>query len=433
MIFRLLLRQTINSWRQLGIWYQLQNFLLWGFVILTASYYLLPFVKNWQQKIPNFHLILANGLIVYFVVASAVNLKGQVAKQLPLSVLRSLPFSGKHLFSLFTYYLHRNWRWGWLLFLILLIVEFRLSTQIAVTFLILFLLLVASFTFLFLAAFLRFYKSRPSLISLALSLILLGSVSLISYQVPEISFWVTVLQIPPILVIAAFWASKINLQLEDIYPLIQKDRLKRALKPKVQFSQNRWFALLRKEIHSVWRHRPFRNSKIFMLLAIILFGPVIFKLFKQPVTIFTLSVLFLVWWHYSQFFTPQFGQKEPEWFFKTLPLPFGPYFSARFFAEFWFVLLVLIAFSLTLHLNGIPLTEHWQLLLALFLASIAILIFMIAFQIIFFDDPKTAGFTFYFSVLFFFVLTLWDHFLGPLTCVVFLIFYLVKSYRFFRS
>ncbi len=433
MIFRLLFRQTINSWRQLGFWYQLQNVLLWGFVVLTASYYLLPFIRGRQQELPYFHLLLINGLVAYFVIASVFNLKLQVSKQLPLSLLRSLPFSGKHLYSLFTYYLHRNWRWGWLIFLVLLIVELRLNLQTALLFLILFLLLLAAFTFLFLAAFLRFYRNNPSIISLTLSLILLLSVSFLSFFVPALSLWAEVLLVPFILAIGILLGRKINLQLDDLYPLTSKNKLNRNLKPAARFFSNHWLALLKKELNAAWRHPLFRRIKFLTLFAIPILGHMLFELIDQPVTVFTLIVLFLVWWHYSQFFRPPFGHKEAEWFFKTVPLPFGPYFGARFLAEFWFVLLVLITYSLTLHLKGIPLAEHWQLLLALFLASAAILLFMIAFQIIFFDDPKTAGFTFYFSILFFLVLSLWDHFLGPLICVFFLIFYLFKSYHFLRS
>jgi len=432
-IFRLLLRQSINSWRQLGGWFQLQTALLWGFVLLTASYYLLPFVKGWQQKVPYFHLLLVNSLVAYFVLASLFNLKLQLARQLPLSLLRSLPLSGKNLFALLIYYLHRNWIWGWLIFLLLLIIELRLGTQIAIIFLVLFLLLLASFTFLFLATFLRFYQFIPYLVSPVLSLFLLAGVSLLFYLVPHFSLWAELLLIFLALFLAVIFGAKVNLQLDDLYPLSTTQELKRAIKPKTRFSRNRWLVLLKKEFPSVWRHPFFRNSKILTLLFIPLLGHMLFERFQHPIAIFALIVLFLVWWHYSQFFTPRFGQKEPEWFIKTMPLPFAPYFGARFLAEFWFVLMVLFIFSLSLHLEGITLAQHWQLLLVLLLASAAILVFMIAFQIVFFDDPKSAGFTFYFSILFFFVLTLWDHFIGPLVCVVFLFFYLFKSYRFLRS
>ncbi|WP_457565563.1 hypothetical protein, partial [Caldithrix abyssi] len=195
-----------------------------------------------------------------------------------------------------------------------------------------------------------------------------------------------------------------------------------------------WRQLVRREFLNLWRNPAFRRSKRWMLLATPLVGFLLFHLYpQQALNFFTLTVFLLIWRHYGQFFSTQFAQREPEWFFKGLNLPFFSYASARFAVEFLFVLLLLALFSFTLHFNHIPLSEHWQLLLFLLFAAAMILVSLISFQIIFFDNPRTAGYAFHFSLLFFTILTLWDRFLGPLVTVFFLTLYVFKSYRFLRS
>jgi hypothetical protein len=65
--------------------------------------------------------------------------------------------------------------------------------------------------------------------------------------------------------------------------------------------------------------------------------------------------------------------------------------------------------------------------------SSAILITMIAFQIIFYDDPRTGGYAYHFSIIFFVVMSLNYYFTGPLLTVLFLLFYVYKSYRFMKE
>ena len=434
MILRLLVRQSVNSWRQLGLWYQLQNVLLWGFIILAASYYLLPFVKSKQAQHPLTFLLVINGLLIYLVLTASFYLTRRLPGQLPLSFLRSLPFSFANLLQLFGYYLHRNWRWAWLIFAVFLMLEIRLNPKIAFLFLICFLVGAMVVTFFNLTAFLRFKHGNLFRAIQLTQLLVFVLISVLFFRAPG---WFLALEMifgGLLLVIGFLLTKNIVVQLEELFPLTDKLHSGKSRRIGAIKTKSIWLQLVTRDLRSLWRNTTYRKNKLLLMLGIPLLGHLFFSLFtEQAVNLFTLFVLFLIWWHYGQFFTPQYGQPEPEWFFKTFHLNFFKYFSARFFVEFWYVGIILFLFSLTLHLESITLTEHWQLLLALLFASAIILSSMISFQIIFYDDLRTAGFAFHFSLLFFLVLSLWDYFLGPLVSILFLSFYLYKSFRFLRS
>ncbi len=434
-MLRLLCRQTVNALKEPGFWYLTQNALLWGFILLFGSHYFKPFLQSWQHDNPPVPLLLLNGLLLYLLAAFPVFLSGSIARQLPLSLLRPLPLASSDLLKLLFYYLHKNWLWGWVIFTLFWLTEWRIDGKRAMFLIGLFAVLVLGFTIFSLGGFLKLRRRKKVFFFLQgvmAATLIVGSI-LWRHSVNALLLFDFLLG-GLALTVGWLLSRKTEAALDKLYPLAKEHAQKKKGRARLQKNGGLWRQLVRREFLNLWRNPTFRRGKLWMLLATPLVGFLLFHLYpQQALNFFTLTVFLLVWRHYGQFFSTHFAQREPEWFFKGLNLPFFSYASARFAVEFLFVLFLLVFFSFTLHFNHIPLSEHWQLLLFLLFAAAMILVSLISFQIIFFDNPQTAGYAFHFSLLFFTILTLWDRFLGPLITVFFLTLYVFKSYRFLRS
>ena len=183
------------------------------------------------------------------------------------------------------------------------------------------------------------------------------------------------------------------------------------------------------------RNPSYLKSKGVLLLLQIFIGVFAFRSYgaEKAMLVFSVFWLVLIWWHYSGVFNRRFTQSEPEWFFRLTPLPFVRFFLMRFVNEFIFVIIMLTVYSIVLQAAGFALGEQWQWLLLLSFLSAVILLTMITFRILFYDDPGTGGFAYHFSVIFFTVMTLNYYFVGPLLTLFFMFVYLYKSYRFLKE
>ena len=70
---------------------------------------------------------------------------------------------------------------------------------------------------------------------------------------------------------------------------------------------------------------------------------------------------------------------------------------------------------------------------ALLLFAIAVLSIVINFQILFYDNPRLAGYAYHFTILFIVIMSLNYRFVGPLVSVFLLTFYFLKTRRFYNS
>ncbi len=434
MILELLFKQKKHALQRLGVWYLIQAVIIWGFILATASYYVASLIKRWPKSLFVLSLLVAVSLMIYLFVLALFFLLYRLQKQLPLTILRSLPWSKRHLGQLFFYYLQSSWRWGWLLTVTFFMSLLRINLEVAVLFFLIFLFNAVTAAIFSISCFLRYGRTKYFVFLMTLILIILLFFGFFLWTAGQgLSFAIIIFDLFLLLAAFIFYRNSQPL-LEQIYSLNIKEFSSQQSKS-IKAGMNGLFRqLVKRNFWANWRLPFFRKRKALLPGIILGGGYLIFLTFPgKAVGLFTLLVFLLIWWHYGQFFNPEFGLREPEWFFRGNVLPFFKYFTAKFLAEFWFVLLILFFYSLTLYLEQIPLAEHWQLLLALALAAITILTVMISFQIIFFDDVSTAGFAFYFSNLFFLILTLWDHFVGPIITLLFLSFYLWKSYSFMRS
>jgi hypothetical protein len=67
-----------------------------------------------------------------------------------------------------------------------------------------------------------------------------------------------------------------------------------------------------------------------------------------------------------------------------------------------------------------------------FLLSVLILTTMLNFQMLFYEDPRYAGYAYHFSVIFFVVMSYNYRFVGPLVTLFMAGYFFYKNYRYFK-
>ena len=88
---------------------------------------------------------------------------------------------------------------------------------------------------------------------------------------------------------------------------------------------------------------------------------------------------------------------------------------------------------ISLLLLSVPFNDILQAILILLFSAIIILLSMINFQIMFYNDARLAGYAFHFTLLFLAIMSLNYHFVGPLISVLLIGFYFYKNVRYFYT
>ncbi|NOX87657.1 MAG: hypothetical protein GXO77_01435 [Calditrichaeota bacterium] len=436
MLLKLLLRQPLNAWRQLSLLNRLQLLFLVAVVYVYAITRLNPVFEALAENRLNpldLSLVINGAFTLYFLISAPWILTRLIPKQSALSEFYMLPLSSGELLTILGYYTHKYWLPAWLLYLPIGVAVSLVNPLIGLFGALLLIALdIAAFT-LTVALFYRF-KNRKSFYFfslLAAALFLL--ISWIFYWNRFSLLLVDLLFLTGCLIGSLFIFKRFSPSPEELYPLTAKEH---QLKTPKFFSLSKSgviSVLFGKEMLNLWRNPSYRKNKLLLFTLLVLSGVAVFRFYpNRAVEVFTLILFGLIWWHYSNFFSRRYVYSEPEWYFRMLTIPFWLFVLSRFLVEFLFVLILLTGYSIILWFGGIGITEHWQLLLFLMLSSGVILLTMISFQIIFFDDPRLAGYAYHFSLIFFTVMILNYYFLGPLITVLFLLFFFYKSYRFLK-
>jgi hypothetical protein len=192
--------------------------------------------------------------------------------------------------------------------------------------------------------------------------------------------------------------------------------------------------LFLKEFYGVWRNAAFRRLKY---ITIIIYAPSLFFVFftvpanrDMWLTIFSAAV---IWLHYTNYFNEKYATPESDWFYKTLPVAFLPLFLAKFLNEvIWMFFIVFINTGLLIF-SGLGLAGILNLNGILLVFSFFILFTIIHFQIMFYDNPRFAGYAYHFSVLFFVIMSVQFPLVGPVISLLTLLYYFFKNYKAFHD
>ncbi len=428
-ILRLLLKQPYNSWRQLTVLNRLQTLFLFAVVYFFAITRLHGYLINHSTTVKVVQALVA--ISVYFVLSAPMIFKFRLQTHPFLQQFLYFPLTSQQTMVVLAYYTYQSWAWPFTAFLTL---PLAILPDFALALISFAAIVLASFSAFFLALFF-FGNSKLKTFYLKFLLPLWTLLLLIPLRFNPTTGLISILLFHLLaLFIFVFFLKRSHWSLEAIVssPVVHSIRRNRKKRP--TFKSSAFLQLWQKFSKEILRNPLFLKAKG-LLLFLLFAGFLICKnrFADHMVEAFTIVTFLLIYWHYSQYFNPRFVQAEPEWFFRTLRIPFIAYFFARFFSEYLFVLVILFFYSLGLYLSGIPFIEHWQIVLFLALSALVILVTMLAFQIIFYDDPRTGGYAYHFSILFFTVMSLNYYFVGPLVTLLFLGAYLYKSYRFLKG
>ncbi len=193
-------------------------------------------------------------------------------------------------------------------------------------------------------------------------------------------------------------------------------------------------ALFNKELLSLWRNPKYRRLKFFTYISYTAVLIIMYNLEMENADMWlTIWVLTVIWLHYSNSFNDKYVLPDPDWYFSTLPFRFYQIWLAKFMVEFIYIILIIITYWTFLLIVNTPFPGHLNLIGVVLIFSVMILSAMLNFQIMFYNEPRLAGFAYHFTVIFIVILSLNDRFIGPVIGVGLLLFYFYKSRRFFNS
>lgn len=192
-------------------------------------------------------------------------------------------------------------------------------------------------------------------------------------------------------------------------------------------------ACFNKELLGLWRNRAYRRLKIYTFTGYVLLLTAL-QVAAVPdfVQWATLLSAVLIWLHYSSHFSEKFVQPEPQWYYQTLPIRFSLVMLAKFLVEILFILILLSNYALFMYFTETG-GEIVQLLAALLIFSVIVLGLMLNMQIMFYDDPRLAGYAYHFMVLFLTIMSVNYHLVGPLVSLFLIAFYFYKNYKYVNS
>jgi hypothetical protein len=188
--------------------------------------------------------------------------------------------------------------------------------------------------------------------------------------------------------------------------------------------------LLIKEILSHVRNKNYMRLKIISFI-IYLAIMIIVDIFYQEYYTSTVSVLtiLLIWEHYSHQFNEKYITKESRLFIKVLPIKFYQYSLSKFLSEFIYIALILVFVLILTLLHGIAPFKILNILGIITLFSLFVLYIITLIRVIFYDNPRMAGYAYHFLIIFTMVMIFEYYLVGPIITFFIILYLHFKSKR----
>lgn len=443
-MLRYLLRQPRNAWKELGLLHKIEIVFLCAILLVFFFGRLYSLYVQWLMRdgLNAFQLVdyQVQGFILLIFVNGPFILLYLVPRQNNLIVLRSQPLSKNHFFQLYAYFYTKYQLITIALFIGAVLPLFLLDPRAGGLGLVLF---VIYYLLVFLIQTIFVSRRRSNGHFLMYNTLLLGGYLIIlitGHYVLFAPFLFTILYLFLAGAVAMALIKKMDwIHPELVFPLKSKwDKqsvsglLDFASLPKLLPAQIQ--VLFNKEVLGLWRNPSYRRLKIITLVVFLLLLLLI-QLSTLPDRHMWMAILAAaaIWIHYSHYFSEKYVQAEPHWFMKTLPFRFYHLWTSKFLAEFLFIILLLLCFWIFLLVSGLELSGQLHLTGLLFLFATVVLVIVLNFQILFFDDPRWSGLAYHVTIVFILFLSISDFLVGPLISLFLLGFFYYKTYRSFRA
>jgi len=189
-------------------------------------------------------------------------------------------------------------------------------------------------------------------------------------------------------------------------------------------------SLLIKEILSHVRNKNYIRLKIisfFMYMTILIFIEVFYHAYYASAI--SILSLILIWEHYAHQFNDKYVTKESSFFIKILPIKFYQYCMSKFISEFIYIIFVLFIVFIFSLIHGIVLSKILNILGIITLFSVFVLYIITLIRVIFYDNPRVAGYAYHFLIIFSLVMIFNFYLVGPIVTLFIIIYLHFKSYR----
>ncbi len=436
-MLHLLLCQPRNLWRQLGLLYRIEIVLLLALIYIYLVTRIQPYLAD-DSVIMQTAIFSAGIYALLLLLNGTFVLRFALPRQEGLKVFYAQPLDKTTLLKLTGYY-YVKYQLIFFVGLLPVLTALFIRQWLIGTGLLIFILLISLIIFLW--HFLLFaYKNRTKgfwIINLlaALFFMMIWGWLLLYNNRPLV--WVAT----AVLILLAgalsffFWYKLLPPALERLWPPTE-----RFYTSSIRWSfslswiSKSWDALLRKEALTLWRNPSYRRLKgITVLVYTGALG--YFALYDAAPRYdeMILTAMLIIWLHYAQHFSDKYVLPEADWFVRTLPVRFFSLWLAKLSVEFLYVLFLLAAQWGVLLAAGAESSVQVNILGLLLLFSLLVLTTMINFQLLFYDNPRLAGYAYHFTVLFFTVMSINYRFVGPVITLFMMVLIFYKTRKYFYA
>ncbi|MEJ2543116.1 MAG: hypothetical protein P8Y99_03530 [Calditrichaceae bacterium] len=443
-MLKFLVRQPLNSWRSIGWLHRIESILLVGLIYIVTIGKIHRQYLDWLNYdwITQFGLtsLMTNIFSVSFFLSGPFILLYMLPRQSGLHPFYSIPLSSKQLFQLIGYYYFKYQLITTIIYLVFLSALFGINWLASIASLA---MMLAFSLIIYISQFKLFIHRKSN--SYFISLLLM--ISILYIVIYLVFFWY--LNMPWIIALLILmatglilwkqWPKENTIHLEIIFPKKSSWRANHKtsrmdFKKMPKFLPAKLQALFNKELLGLWRNPSYRRLKWITIISyVILMILILLSQIENKDLIMTLLTGLIIWLHYSNYFNEKYVQPEPDWYFYTVPFRFHHLWLSKFLVEFMFIIIILASFWIMLTIAGFNLNEQIYIILLMLSFSIVVLSIMLNFQIMFYDDPRLAGYAYHFTIIFLLIMTVNYRLVGPLISIILLSFYFYKSYRYFKS
>jgi hypothetical protein len=193
------------------------------------------------------------------------------------------------------------------------------------------------------------------------------------------------------------------------------------------------YPLFAKEILAQIRNKHYIRLKIISLLifCLILLFLNSSRFQDTYFNLVSLTTFVFIWVHSSHQFNEKYVLREPVFFIKTLPFRFYQYWLAKFLSEFLYILVFICLLLIFLTIHDAAINDIFSLLVGVIIFAFFILSIITLFKILFYDNPRFAGYAYHFLVIFSVIMIINYYLVGPIITIAILIYLTITSYRHF--
>jgi hypothetical protein len=185
-----------------------------------------------------------------------------------------------------------------------------------------------------------------------------------------------------------------------------------------------------KEFLSHLRNKNYMRLKI-ISLALYLFILILVDIFyfDYYTSAISLLTILLIWEHYSHQFNEKYVIKESLFFMKVLPVSYFQYSISKFLSEFLYIFLIMIIVLILTLAHNIELVKIFNVLGIVTLFSIFVLYIITMVRVLFYDNPRLAGYAYHFLIIFTLVMIYNFYLVGPIIALFIILYIQFISYR----